>query len=259
MTFPLPLFPVFDALAQPQGEPVALDAPAARWTTLAARDAGPVFLPPVRGSVYGTLLNHAGTLAALGDQVHAAPYKAPPQAPVLYIKPRNTLAGHRQPVAVPADVAAFEIGATLGVVIGRTCCAVRAADAVSYVAGYTVVNDLTVPHSSFYRPSLRFKVRDGSCPLGPAIVAARHVVDPDALAVTVRVDGVVVQRTSTGDRVRNVATLIAAVSDFMTLHPGDVLTIGVAAGAAQARAGQRVDVAIEGVGVLETPLVKAPS
>jgi 5-oxopent-3-ene-1,2,5-tricarboxylate decarboxylase/2-hydroxyhepta-2,4-diene-1,7-dioate isomerase len=248
------LFPIsiFDALAHPHGEPVAIDAPVARWVARARHEA---FLPPTRGTVYGVLLNHVDALEALGDKVHAAPYKAPPRAPVLYIKPRNTLAGHREPVAIPAGVAEVEIGATLGVVIGTTACRVSEAAALSFVAGYTVVNDLSIPHESYYRPSLRFKCRDGFCPIGPAIVARKMVSDPNYLEIAVAVDGKTVQRSRTDRLVRPVARLLADVTEFMTLHPGDVLMVGVAANAPRARAGQRVAITIEGVGVLETPLV----
>lgn len=249
---------MFESLAQPQGDPLPLDAPAAKWAALAAQDAGPVFLPPTRGTVYGVLLNHTDALAALGDQVNGPPYKAPPRAPVLYIKPRNTLAGHRQAVVVPDDAPELEVGATLGVVIGRTACRVSEARAMASVAGYTVVNDLSIPHGSYYRPSLRFKCRDGFCPVGPAVVAKKFVPDPNLLSVTVAVDGEVVQRVRTDGLVRPVARLIADVTEFMTLYPGDVLMVGVAAGAPRARAGQRVEVTIEHVGRLETPLVKAP-
>ena len=68
------------------------------------------------GTVYGTLLNHVDALAALGDQVNAAPYQAPPRAPILYIKPRNTLAAHGAPVVVPADIETVEIGGFFDVI-----------------------------------------------------------------------------------------------------------------------------------------------
>lgn len=242
------------SLAQPLGAAVPVDAPLAHWSALAADPSGPWFMPPTRGTVYGTLLNNADALAALGDRVLAAPYKAPPRAPVLYIKPRNTLAGHRMPVVVPADVAELEIGATLGVVIGTTACRVAVADALAHVAGYTVVNDLSIPHESYYRPSLRFKCRDGFCPIGPSIVAKKLVSDP---IIRVEVDGVEVRRIGSGGLIRPVAQLIADVTEFMTLRPGDVLMTGVAANAPRARAGQRVAVTIDGVGRLETPLVAA--
>jgi 5-oxopent-3-ene-1,2,5-tricarboxylate decarboxylase/2-hydroxyhepta-2,4-diene-1,7-dioate isomerase len=250
------LFMLEQSLAHPQGEPLATEAPVAHWLALAATDGdGPAFLPPTRGTVYGTLLNHRDALAALREQVHAAPYKAPPQAPILYIKPRNTVVGHRVPVVVPGDAPELEIGATLGIVIGRTASHVTEAEALGVVAGYTVVNDLSVPHASLYRPSMRFKCRDGFCPMGPAIVARALVPDPDALAIAVAVDGRTVQRSSTAGLVRPVARLIADVTEFMTLFPGDVLTVGVAAAAPRARAGQTVTITIDGVARLENPLV----
>ena len=254
------LFMLEQALAHPQGEPLATEAPLAHWQSLASTDGhGPAFLPPTRGTVYGTLLNHRDALAALGDQVNAAPYKAPPKAPILYIKPRNTVVGHRVPVVVPADATELEMGATLGIVIGRTATRVAVAEALAFVAGYTVVNDISVPHASVYRPSMRFKCRDGFCPIGPAIVARALVPTPDALGIAVAIDGETVQRSSTAGLVRPVARLIADVSEFMTLFPGDVLTVGVAAGAPRARAGQTVTITIRGVGQLENTLVAGDS
>lgn len=212
------------------------------------------FQPPVGGTVYGTLLNHRDALAALGDQVNLAPYKAPPKAPILYIKPRNTWAKSGDAVVVPADVHQLQMGATLGVVIGRTACRLSVADALSCVAGYLVMNDISVPHDSFYRPSMRFKCRDGFCPMG-AFVSRESVAKPDSLAVSVAIDGVVVQQTDTGGRVRSIAQLLADVTEFMTLHPGDLLSIGVAANAPLACVGQRVTLTIAGVGQLENTLV----
>jgi 5-oxopent-3-ene-1,2,5-tricarboxylate decarboxylase/2-hydroxyhepta-2,4-diene-1,7-dioate isomerase len=213
-----------------------------------------MFQPPVGGTVYGTLLTHREALAALGDQVNAAPYKAPPKAPILYIKPRNTWAQSGDAVVVPSDAHELQIGATLGLVIGRTACKVTAVNALDHVAGYVVVNDISVPHDSFYRPSMRFKCRDGSCPMG-AYVPRDAVANPDALAVTVAIDGVVVQHTDTGGRVRSVAQLLADVTEFMTLSPGDILSIGIAAHAPLAHAGQRVIITIESVGQLDNVLV----
>ncbi len=214
-------------------------------------------LPPYRlsGTVIGVLMNHGPALAALGEAVHQAPYKAPPKAPVLYVKPRNTWASQGDPIEVPADADELEIGAALGIVIGRTACRLSEADALQAVAGYTIVNDVSVPHASFYRPSLRFKVREGFCPIGPRVVARELIANPDDLAVRVWVDGVLAQTSSTADRIRPVARLISEVSDFMTLRPGDVLMLGVAAGAPRAKAGQHVAIEIDGIGRLENTLV----
>jgi 5-oxopent-3-ene-1,2,5-tricarboxylate decarboxylase/2-hydroxyhepta-2,4-diene-1,7-dioate isomerase len=209
----------------------------------------------VSGTLYGVLLNYQGALAALGDAVQKPPYKAPPKAPVLYIKPANTWIGDGAPIPVPADVEALQMGAALGVVIGRTACRVPAGAALDYVAGYTIVNDVSVPHESFYRPSIRLKCRDGFCPIGARIVDRARVPNPDALAVRVFVDGALRQQNTTAHLIRSTAQLIADVTEFMTLSAGDVLLTGVPENAPLARAGQRVAIEIEGVGRLENPLV----
>lgn len=205
------------------------------------------------GQVLGVLLNDPAALAALGDALHAAPYKAPPKAPVLYVKPRNTLAGPGEAVVIPAGVDALELGAALGLVIARPACRVAEADALGHVGALLVVADLSVPHASFYRPSVRFKALDGSCRLGTPV--ARDGLDPDALEIRVEVDGRPVQQASTARFQRHAARLLAEVSGFMTLHPGDVLLTGAPFGAPLVRAGQRVRIAIGGVGSLELDFV----
>lgn len=207
------------------------------------------------GTVYGVLLNYRGALAALGEAVHQPPYKAPPKAPVLYIKPANTLSAPGAPIVVPAEVEALEIGAALAVVIGRTACRVAPDRALDHVAGYTIANDVSVPHASYYRPAIRFKCRDGFCPLGPELVERGRIADPGALGLRVFVDGTLAQENSTAHLIRPVAQLIADVTDFMTLAPGDVLLTGVPERAPRARAGQRVAIEIDGLGRLENPLV----
>ena len=202
------------------------------------------------GVVYGTLLNHEPALQALGDAVNAAPYKASPRAPVLYLKPRNTLAGNGDHITVPADAPELAIGAALGIVIGQTACQITPEQAMQYVAGYTIVNDVCVPHDVFYRPSIRFKDRDGFCPLGPQVVPCDEIANPDDLVVQIFVDDELKQQTTTGERFRNVARLLADVTEFMTLCPGDVLMLGVSANAPRVRAGQQSRIVIEGIGAL---------
>jgi 5-oxopent-3-ene-1,2,5-tricarboxylate decarboxylase/2-hydroxyhepta-2,4-diene-1,7-dioate isomerase len=237
-----------EALAVPAGRTAAIDRPRAAWVPTTA------FAPPPIATAYGTLLNHRGALAALGDKVHQPPHKAPPRAPVLYIKPRHCLAGHGAAVEVPADAEALEVGAQLGIVIGRAACRVAEADALAFVAGYTICSDLSVPHA-YYRPSLRHKARDGFLPLGPWILSARHVPHPDALEVRVEIDGREAQCYSTAGMQRGVARLIAEVSEFMTLAAGDLLMLGAGPAVPPARAGQTVRITIEPIGTLEHRLV----
>lgn len=214
--------------------------------------------PPWRlsGIVYGTLLNHRSALQALGTTVNEPPHMGAPRAPVLYLKPRNTLASSGDAVAVPAGVPELEVGACLGLVIGRTACRVSQANALQHVAGYLIINDISVPHLPYYRPSIRFKARDGFCPLGPRVVARASIANPDALTIRVRVDGELRQSASTADLLRPVATLLTDVTEFMTLAPGDVLGVGAASPAPRVHAGQRVSVEIDGLGRLENPIVR---
>lgn len=210
------------------------------------------------GVVVGALLNDPAELQVLGEAAHQPPHKAPPVAPVLEVKPRHTLAGDGAEVVVPAGAAALQAGASLGIVIGRVACRVTAGDALRHVAGYLVAADFSLPLPGHYRPSVRLKARDGFCPIGPAVVPAAAVPDPDDLPVEVALDGVLAHRHRTGPRVRGVARLVADVSEFMTLNPGDVLLLGRGHGAhgvPQARAGQQVQVTIGGVGTLRCRLV----
>jgi len=206
------------------------------------------------GVVVGALLNDPAELQALGEAAHQPPHKAPPQAPVLEVKPRHMLAGDGAIVRVPEGEAALQVGASLGIVIGREACRVPVAEALHHVAGYVIAADFSLPLPGHYRPAVRWKARDGFCPIGPRVVPAAEVPRPDDLAAEVAVDGVVVHRHRTGPRTRGVAQLIADVSAFMTLHRGDVLLLGRAHGVPLAKAGQRVQVRIGGVGELQCTL-----
>lgn len=214
----------------------ALDIPFAPWG--------------LSGTVVGVLLNDPLSLAALGDEAHAPPYKAPPGAPVLYLKPRNTHAGDGATVWLAPGVPEVEVGANLALVVGRTACRVPERDALAFVAGVTLVADLCVPHDSLYRPSVRQRAQDGFCPIGPQAWPLAEAGDVDATTLVVRVDGREVHRSTTAGRVRGAARLLADVSAFMTLSPGDLLLLGSPHGAPRLAAGRRVTVAAEGLGEL---------
>jgi 5-oxopent-3-ene-1,2,5-tricarboxylate decarboxylase/2-hydroxyhepta-2,4-diene-1,7-dioate isomerase len=219
----------------------------------------PFDVPPYRlsGAVYGALLNHRSALEVLGEAVNQPPYNAAPAAPVLYIKPRNTLAPSGGVVAIPAGTPELEVGACLGLVIGRTACKVAESRALDYVAGYLIVADVSIPHGSHHRPSIRLKARDGFCPLGPAVTARAAVADPDALTIRTHLDGALVQTASTADLIRPAARLLTDVTEFMTLAPGDVLALGAAWPAPRVRSGQTVMIEIDGLSGLTARFMDA--
>ena len=217
----------------------------------------PCDVPPFRlsGAVYGALLNHRSVLSVLGEAAKLPPYGAPPVAPVLYIKPRNTLALPGEAVRIPAGTPLLEVGASLGLVMGRTACRVSASSALEYVAGYLIVADVSVPQASHHRPSIRFRARDGFCPLGPAVIARAAVANPDALTIRAFVDGTLVHTAATADMIRPAARLLADVTEFMTLGPGDVLALGAAGPAPRVRSGETLRIEIDEVGSLSIPFM----
>ena len=216
-------------------------------------------MPPGRlsGCVVGTLLNHRSAIDALGAAALEAPYKGLPKAPVLFVKPANTLGGPGEPLVVPSDPGELSYAATLAVLIGRPASRLTAEIALDAVAGYTLVGDVFVPHDVFHRPSLRFNARDGFCRIGAPVVPSSAVGDPDDLTLRTFVDGALVHTSSTADLQRDIATLLVDVTDFMTLQPGDLLLVGRVIDAPRVRAGQTVVIEADGIGRLETRLVAA--
>lgn len=200
-------------------------------------------------SVYGVMLNHQPAWDAMAPAMSQAPHRSAPQAPVLYLKPRNTHTGDG-PIAVPTGQAELELGACLALVMGRTTRGVEPSEALSHVSGLLTVADVRIPHDSLYRPSVRFIAHDGFCPMAARVTPLAEAGNPDDLAVTVWVDGQAVHHTTTGNRRRTAAQLIADVSAFMTLNPGDMLLMGVSHGAPRVRAGQHSHIEIQGL----TPL-----
>ena len=210
--------------------------------------------PPTR-TVVGAMFEFQGVWDALAPMMAREPHHRPPVHPVLYLKPANTWRRGGDPVELPEDVPEVEVGATLGVAFARTASRVSAAQAPDFVAGYCIVNDVTVPHTSLLRPPMKHKCRDGFCPIGPLVPACR-IADPSDLEIRTFVDGELLHRAHTGTLRRGVAQLIADVSEFMSLAPGDLLLVGVPHGVPRARVGQRMAVEIDGLGRLENPLVR---
>lgn len=208
--------------------------------------------PPSR-TVVGAMFEFQSAWDAAAGQMAEAPHHRPPVHPVLYLKPANTWCGPADPVHLPMGVDEVEVSATLGIAFARTASRVSEAQALSFVAGYCLVNDVTVPHTSLLRPPLKQKCRDGFCPVGPLVPAAQ-VGDPMQLVLRAGIDGAQTLQAPLATLRRSVARLICDVSEFMSLAPGDLLLVGVPAPAPRARAGQTMWVEADGLGRLENPL-----
>jgi len=175
----------------------------------------------------------------------------------------NALVGHGAPVVLPSSSAEMDWEAELVVVIGRPGKYIEAADALGHVAGYAVGNDVSArDHQRADPQAMRAKSGDTHSPLGPWIVTADEIPDPAGLAISLSVNGVEKQRSNTAEMVFSVAEIVAFMSRFFTLKPGDLIFTGTPAGVGMGRKppewlrpGDRLDVTIERIGTLSNPCI----
>ena len=203
------------------------------------------WLPPVEPrTIFAVGLNYAKHARELAF--------APQQEPLVFLKGPNAVAGHRACTARPADVKFMHFECELAVVIGRPARRVASDAALAHVAGYTVANDYAVRDylENYYRPNLRAKNRDGATLLGPWLVDASDITDPMNLELRTTVNGTVTQHGNTRDMVLDVARLIAHLSSFMTLSPGDVILTGTPEGVVNVNPGDEIVTEIDRVGRL---------
>ena len=189
------------------------------------------FMPPVTAP---------GKIVCIGANYHdhIAEMAIPmaPTYPYSFMKPaNNTLRGSGAIVSVPANVSMMDWEAELAVIIGITCRNVKADAALSVVAGYANFNDLSARDWLASRPGVgvdwvRHKAFDGFAPMGPYLLPARFGGDPQAMRVQLRVNGVVMQDSSTEQMVFGVSPIIEHLSSIMTLYPGDIIATGTPAG-----------------------------
>lgn len=205
-------------------------------------------LAPVipRSKVVAIGRNYAEHAAEFGHEV--------PAEPLVFLKPNTTVVGPEDPILLPGYSKEVHHEAELAVVISRVCKDVPADRAKDVIFGYTAANDVTARDVQGEDVTwTRAKMFDTSCPLGPVINLDLDVAD---LRIQARVDGQVRQDASTAQMMRSVPDLIAYVSSLFTLLPGDVLLTGTPAGVGPIVEGQRVEVEVEGIGVLSNPVMR---
>jgi 2-keto-4-pentenoate hydratase/2-oxohepta-3-ene-1,7-dioic acid hydratase in catechol pathway len=188
--------------------------------------------------------NYAAHAAEFGGEV--------PEEPLVFLKPSTSVSGPGDPIPLPPISNRVDYEGELAVVIGRIARNVRAEEAFRYILGYTCGNDVTLRDLQKKDDQwARAKGFDGSCPLGPWVETE---LDPIDVHLETRVNGEVRQSASTSDMVFGVATIIEFVTAFMTLLPGNVIMTGTPEGVGKLEPGDRVEVVIDGIGVLLNPV-----
>jgi 2-keto-4-pentenoate hydratase/2-oxohepta-3-ene-1,7-dioic acid hydratase in catechol pathway len=199
-------------------------------------------LPPCEPSkVVCVGLNYADHAEEQGKEV--------PDRPLLFLKPPNTVTSHGATVELLPDKERIDYEAELGVVISDRCRNVAAADATDVVAGFTCVNDLSNRDDQAVEQNwVRGKAFDDACPLGPVLATPEEV--PRDATIECRVDGETRQSSSRAEFIFSVPELVAEITTYMTLEPGDVISTGTPAGVGPLADGDTVEVEVEGVGTL---------
>ncbi len=215
---------------------------------------------------FGPPLSRPGKIVAIGRnyRAHAAELHSDlPTEPLVFAKFPTAVIGPGDPIRVPRTLTREpDYEAELGVVIGRRARNVNREEALEYVFGYTVLNDVTARDLQYGdKQWVRGKSLDSFCPLGPVIVTAAEIPDPQTLGIGCRVNGETRQKASTSEMIFPVADLITHLSRAFTLEPGDLIATGTPAGVGKGRKppvflrdGDVVECWVEGIGILSNPV-----
>jgi len=187
-----------------------------------------------------------------------------PAVPMFFAKFRNSLIGPTSPILLPRASTQVDYEGELAVIIGQRCKEVAEQDALQYVAGYTIMNDVSARDVQMQTSQWTAgKALDTFAPMGPGIVLASSIPNPQTLMLTTRVNEQVVQHDTTANMVFSVASTIAFLSSLMTLEPGDIIATGTPSGVGFKRTpplflhdGDVVEVEIERIGRIRNPVIR---
>lgn len=206
----------------------------------------------MKGTIFAVALNHQSQLDHWLEAFKQAPYQTPPKTPVWFIKPRNTRIRSGENIIHPENEKVLS-GATLAIVIGKDARKVSKSEAISFIAGFALANEVSLPEEAFYRPAIKSKCRDSFCPIGEIV----NITIGNPIEIITQVNGEEVDRWSTKDLIRNVGELVEALSDFATLKKGDVILIGTPQHRVTIKPGDSVVVQAEGFPSLRNTVVVA--
>ncbi len=188
-----------------------------------------------------------------------------PSAPLIFAKFPGSITGPADPIIIPDEITSkVDFEAELGVIIGKTAKNVRPENALDYVFGYTVINDISARDIQFSESQwVRGKSLDTFCPMGPFIITSDEIADPQNLQLGCEVNGIGYQNGNTKDMIFSVAELISILSKSFTFYPGDIIATGTPEGVGFSRTppvylkhGDVVTTWVKGIGELRNPVVK---
>lgn len=250
-----------------QNRAASFESAGALRPTSRTKFASPIPLPRVILAVGANYHEHLKEMNTIG-----------PSTPMCFYKSPSSVIGNDDDIVLPAshpDMIDWE--GEFAAVIGRTCHDVSEADALDYVAGYTILHDVSardwvapafaaqgmIPTIVGWEHNILGKLFPTFCPIGPVIVTADEIGDPHRLAIETRVNGEVMQSSNTSDLVFNVSQIISYYSKFLTFLPGDIITTGSPSGVGYGRkpqkflrAGDVVEVSVERIGTLRNRISK---
>ncbi|MEI9964692.1 MAG: fumarylacetoacetate hydrolase family protein [Caulobacteraceae bacterium] len=218
-------------------------------------------IPRPRKNIFGIGLNYVEHVAESAKSLDTA--KDLPKQPVIFSKPPTTVIGPDEPILHDAKITQqLDWEVELAAVIGRTAKRVAVADALAYVFGYSVLIDVSARDCRRAGQWIYSKGQDSYAPMGPCIVTADEIGDPQALDLRLTVNGVVKQDGNTRNMLFKVADLVSDISQGMTLEPGDIIATGTPDGVGAGRTPQEwlwpgdvVEAEVQGIGRIRHPVV----
>ena len=194
-------------------------------------------------------------------KAHLKELKAKDAKPVVFLKPSTAVIGHMQEIRYPSFSKRVEHEIELGVVIKKTGKNIKAENAENYIAGYTIVLDMTARDVQWAArdkgdPWDIAKGFDTSAPIGPGIVPKRYIPDPHNLEMLLWVNGKIRQHSNTSDMLHRIPEIIEYVSQYFTLNEGDIIATGTPEGVGPVKAGDVIEAEIEKIGKIRNKIVK---
>jgi len=225
------------------------------WDQFLVTCESPVLAPIQRPrNIIAVGLNYAAHAAEGGREV--------PEEPIIFMKSGSIVIGPEEAIQIPPQVGRVDHELELAVIIGKMARHVPADDSEKYIAGYTIFNDVTArdmqkQDKAAQQPWFRSKNMETFGPMGPCLVTKKELGFPVNLAMELRVNGVVRQKASSGDMIYKIPKLLAYITQYLTLYPGDLISTGTPNGVSALQDGDVVEAEIERIGLLRNPVVQS--